>query len=117
MKNIVVTKSYNFAIRIVNLYKYITKNDKEFVMSKQVLKSGTSIGANIAEAQDAQSKNDFISKLNIALKETSETLYWLNLLHDTNYISDDEFDSLLQDCTELKKLLSSILLTLKNDDI
>ena len=102
-------KSFDFAIRIVKLYKYLCNNKKEYVLSKQVLRSGTSIGANVAEAQQAQSKADFISKLSIALKETTETKYWLRLLNATNYLNQSEIKSILDDCIEIEKILTSIL--------
>ena len=109
VENIVETKSFNFAVRIVNLYKYLTDTKKEYVLSKQLLRSGTSIGANVAEAEQAQSKPDFVSKMNIALKETSETKYWIKLLHVTEFLSEKESNSLLADCVELEKLLVSII--------
>ena len=108
MNNTVEEKSFLFAIRIVNLSKYLVDKN-EHVLSKQVLRSGTSIGANIAEAQQAQSTADFISKLNIALKEASETNYWLRLLNATKYITNTEFSSLIADCREIEKLLTSII--------
>ena len=106
-------KSFRFAIRIVNLYKYLRKEKKEFVLSKQMLRSGTSIGANIAESQQAQSRADFLAKLNIALKEAAETDYWLRLLHATDYMSDAEFYSVHDDCTELEKMLTAIIKSTK----
>lgn len=109
MKNIIEKKSFDFAIRIVKLYKYLCNNKKEYVLSKQVLRSGTSIGSNVAEAQQAQSKADFISKLSIALKETTETKYWLRLLNATNYLNQSEIKSILDDCIEIEKILTSIL--------
>ena len=108
MENVIEIKSFNFAIRIVNLRKYLTKK-KEHILSKQLLRSGTSIGANVAEAEQAQSTADFISKMNIALKETSETKYWLRLLKETEYISDNEFQSIFNDCVEIEKILVSII--------
>ena len=113
MDNVIECKSFQFAIRIVNLYKSLCSEKKEYTISKQMLRSGTSIGANIAEAQQAQSRPDFISKLSIALKETSETKYWLRLLNATEYLSETEFDSVFSDCTELEKLLVSIIRTSK----
>ncbi len=89
--NVVVEKSKKFAIRIIKLYQYLCENKKEFILSKQLLRSGTSIGANVKEAIRGQSKADFISKLNISLKETSETEYWLELLYETNYITKVQF--------------------------
>ena len=105
-------KSRRFAIRIVRLYQYLCQEKKEFVMSKQLLKSGTSIGANIAESECAISKKDFLSKIYIALKECSETLYWLDLLHETDYLTSEEYRSIQHDCEELRKMLSSTTKTL-----
>ena len=102
--NTVLNKSKTFAIRIVKLYQYLFDN-KEFVMSKQILRCGTSIGANITEGNYAQSHADFISKMNIALKEAAETEYWLELLRDTQYITEQQFTSIHSDCSELIKLL------------
>ena len=113
MENTVEIKSFQFAVRIVQLCKHLRNVKKEYTLSRQLLRSGTSIGANIAEAQQAQSKADFISKLNIALKEAVETNYWLRLLQATNYLTHTEFQSIFSDCTELEKLLTSILKTLK----
>lgn len=107
--NIVVDKSKNFAVRIIKLYKYLSDEKKEFVLSKQVLRSGTSIGANVKEAIRGQSKADFSAKMNIALKEASETEYWLELLFETEYISKQQFESIYEDCIELIKLLTSIV--------
>ena len=109
MENIIEKKSFDFAIRIVRLYKYLCDKKKEFVLSKQLLRSGTSIGANVAEAQQAQSKADFISKISIALKETTETKYWLRLLNATDYLSDIETKTILADCVEIEKILTTIL--------
>ncbi len=109
MANVIEEKSFAFAVRIVNLYKHLSETKKEFVLSKQLLRSGTSIGANVAEAQQAQSTADFISKLGIALKEASETKYWIRLLASTNYLTEAEYGSILNDCTELEKILVSIL--------
>ena len=108
MYSIIEEKSFRFAVRIVNLYKYLARKN-EYVLSKQILRSGTSIGANIAEAQQAQSTADFISKLSIALKESAETNYWLRLLTATKYLSDAEFSSLVKDCQEIEKMLTSII--------
>ena len=108
-------KSRDFAIRIINLYKYIKVEKKEFTITSQVLRSGTSIGANIAESECAISKKDFLSKIYVAQKECNETLYWLDLLYETNYINDKEFVSLQEDCIELLKMLkSSTKTTVKN---
>lgn len=109
MDNIIEIKSFDFAVRIINLYKYLTGKKNEYVLSKQLLRSGTSIGANVAEAEQAQSKPDFISKMNIALKETSESKYWIKLLQATNFLSKEESSSILDDCIELEKILISIV--------
>ena len=109
MANVIKEKSFAFAVRIVNLYRHLSESKKEFVLSKQLLRSGTSIGANVAEAEQAQSTPDFVSKMSIALKETSETEYWIRLLASTNYITEAESVSILNDCVELKKILVSIV--------
>ena len=114
--NILVNKSFSFTVRIVNLYKYLCSNKKEFVLSKQLLRSGTSIGANISESQDAQSTNDFISKLSIALKEARESKYWIELLKETEYLTKKESDSLVNDLIELIKLLVTIIKTTKDNN-
>ena len=114
MDHTIQEKSYQFAVRIVKLCKYLQNEQKEYILSKQILRSGTSIGANIAEAQQAQSRPDFISKLNIALKESYETNYWLRLLHATDYLSESEFSSIIADCKELEKILTSIIKTTRN---
>lgn len=111
MENIIETKSFDFAVRIVNLYKYLTDTKKEFIISKQLLRSGTSIGANVAESQAAQSNADFINKLNIALKETLESKYWIELLTETNYLTIEQGKSLLKDCTEIENILAQIVKT------
>ena len=107
-------KSKRFAVRIVNLYKYLCDEKKEFVLSKQILRSGTSIGANIAEGECAISKKDFLSKIYIALKECSETIYWLDLLYETDYLSKSEYDSIISDCEEIRKMLSSSTKTINS---
>ena len=107
--NPIVSKSKAFAIRIINLYKYLKQEKQEYVLSKQVLRSGTSIGANVREAARAQSKADFIAKQSIALKEADETCYWLELLHETEYVGDSEFNSIYADANELVKMLVSII--------
>ena len=107
-------KTYLFALRIIKAYKYLT-NKNVYVLSKQLLRSGSSIGANCREATYAQSKQDFISKLSIALKETNETIYWLELLHDSDIISDDSFESIHKDALEILKLLISIIKTTKSN--
>lgn len=112
-ENIIETKSFKFAIRIVKLYQYLTDSKKEFILSKQLLRCGTSIGANVAESQQAQSTADFISKTNIALKETVETKYWIRLLVETDYLTSKQGESLLDDCIELENILASIVKTTK----
>lgn len=114
MDNIIENKSFDFAVRIVKLYKFLYEQKKEFTLSKQLLRSGTSIGANITEAQQAQSKADFVSKISIALKEASETKYWIKLLQATDYLSATESNSILSDCVEIEKILVSIIKTSKN---
>ncbi len=115
MKNVIALKSYAFAIKIINLYKFLIQEKKEFVLSKQLLRSGTSIGALIKEAEHAQSKADFLNKMNVALKEANETEYWLMLLKDTNYISEKEFTSMKIDTAEILKVLISIVKTTKGN--
>lgn len=112
MEQTVAAKSRKFAVRIVRLYQYLCNEKKEFVLSKQVLRSGTSIGANIAEAECGISKKDFLAKMYIAFKETAETLYWLDLLYETDYLSEREYHSLKSECDELRKMLSSITKTI-----
>jgi len=111
-KNIIKEKSFAFAIDIVNLYKVLSEK-KEFVLSRQVLRSGTSIGANVRESEHAQSKADFIHKLSISLKEANETEYWLDLLYETKYLSDVEFQNIKPKIIELLRLLTSIIKTSK----
>ena len=111
--NIIKKKSFEFAVRIVNLYKLLSVEKKEFVLSKQLLRSGTSIGANVREANNAQSKADFIHKLSISQKECDETMYWLELLKETKYMSQSEFESIHKDASELLKIIRSIILTTK----
>lgn len=113
-ENAVRDKSYAFARRCVRLYKYLCEEKREFILSKQLLRSGTSIGANIAESQYGQTKLDFASKLSIAQKEAGETEFWIRLLGDEDYITKAQADSMLADCTELIKLLQSITKTLYN---
>jgi four helix bundle protein len=112
-KNIIKEKSFAFAIDIVNLYKVLLEK-KEFVLSRQVVRSGTSIGANVRESEHAQSKADFIHKLSISLKEANETEYWLDLLYETKYLSDIEFQNIKPKIIELLRLLTSIIKTSKN---
>jgi four helix bundle protein len=109
MDSLVYEKAYKLAIRIVNAYKYLIEEKKEFVLSKQLLRSGTSIGANIAEANGAISKADFRNKMSIAYKESLESQYWLSLLKDTNYITQQSFDSIHKDVVEVSKMLCSIV--------
>ena len=111
-----IDKSIDFAARTVKLCKYPESRQKEHIISKQIIRSGTSIGANINEAQYGNSKADFISKLHISLKETAETEYWLRLLYKSDYIEEKIFESLLSDCLELKKLLISSINTAKKND-
>jgi four helix bundle protein len=97
MNNPIVEKSLDFAIRIIKLYNYLKKDKKEYIMSEQLLKCGTSIGANVTEAQHGQSKNDFATKMNIALKEAGETIYWLTLLYRTDYLTEEQYKSMETD--------------------
>ena len=113
--NIVLQKSLAFAIRIVRLNQYLTKEKQEYTLSKQLLKSGTSVGANIREAVRGQTRLDFIAKMNISLKEIYETEYWLELLYRTDYITENEFKSIFSDCQELTKLLTRIVKTTKDN--
>ena len=110
-RNVSVEKSFEFAVRIVNVYKYLIREHKEYVLSKQLLRCGTSIGANISEAQRGQSKADFLAKMSIALKEANETQYWLQLLYRTEYLSRDQYDSLRKDIDELNSILTAICKT------
>jgi four helix bundle protein len=111
MANIVLPKSKAFAVRVVRLYQYLADKKNEYVLSKQLLRCGTSIGANVREASQAQSKKDFIAKMSIALKEASETEYWLELLFETGYITEQEFSSIMGDCKEINKVLTAIVKT------
>ena len=113
MDAIVEKKSFRFAVRIVKLCNYLQKEKKEYTLSKQLLRSGTSIGANITESQQAQSRLDFINKLSIALKEAAESNYWIRLLYATEYLSKGEYTSIINDCKELERMLSSIIITTK----
>ncbi|MBO5049260.1 MAG: four helix bundle protein [Oscillospiraceae bacterium] len=115
MDSILEQKSFQFAIRIVNLCKHLRSTKKEYTLSKQLLRSGTSIGANVAEAQQAQSKADFISKLSIALKETTESKYWIKLIWATGYLSEKEYSSIVSDCIELEKILVTSVKTSKDN--
>ena len=116
-ESIIKDKTKSFALRIIKLYKYLTlvSDMKEYVMSKQVLRCGTSIGANVKEALRGQSKADFRAKMNIALKEASETEYWLELLHESDYISEEQFQSIIADNIEIIKILTSIVKNANNN--
>ena len=109
MENAVEEKSFQFAVRIVRLCRHLSETKREYVLTRQLLRAGTSIGANVAEAQQAQSRADFLSKTAIALKETTETKYWLKLLHATEYLTQTEYDSIASDAIELEKILTSIV--------
>ena len=108
-ENIIKNKSYAFALRIVKMYKVLSGTQREFVLSKQVLRSGTAIGAQVSESENAQSKADFINKLNIALKEANETQYWLRLLFESEYLDEKFFHSMITDCNEFVALLVVII--------
>ena len=110
-ENVILDKSKAFAIRIIRMYQYLSNNKKEYILSKQILRSGTSIGANVKEAVYAFSKPDFYMKIGIALKEASETEYWLELLHATEYLNNNQFSSIYPECQELIRLLISICKT------
>ena len=113
-QSILKNKTKDFALRTIRLYQYLCKEKQEYILSKQMLRSGTSIGANVAEAFYGQSEADFIFKLSIAQKEASETLYWLELLHESEYLQQNEFDSIFRDAEELMKLLTSSIKTMKH---
>jgi four helix bundle protein len=110
-ENIITKKAFAFSVRIVNLYKYLTAQKKEYIISRQVCKSGTSIGANIAEAQRGQTKADFVAKMSISLKEANETMYWLMLLYRTDILTTTEYESLYKDLDEILSLLTAICKT------
>ena len=112
--NIILSKSKAFAVRVVRLCRYLREEKKEYVLSKQLLRCGTSIGANVHEAKYAQSTDDFISKNSIALKEAAETEYWLELLYETEYLTKTAYDSIAEDCSELVRLLTAIVKTTKD---
>ena len=112
-ESILRDKSKAFAIRIIKLYKFLLEEKKEFVISKQILRCGTSIGANFAEAIYGVSEADFMNKLSIAQKEASETIYWLELLYETDFITEEQFDSMLADADELVRLLAASIITMK----
>ena len=109
-------KSEKFAVRIVKLYKYLCENHREYDLFRQILRCGTSIGANIAEAEGAISTKDFLAKMYISFKECMETIYWLTLLYDTNYLKEPEYTSIKNDCEEIRKMLSSITKTLQKNE-
>ena len=109
--NVIVDKSFDFAVRIVNLSKYLVEQQKEYVLSKQLLRSGTSIGANVFEAQRGQTKADFTAKMCIALKEVNETDYWLKLLHRTEYLTEAQYTSIYEDMQEILGILTAICRT------
>ena len=113
--NVVFEKSKKFAVRIVNLYKHLCNNKSEYVLSKQLLRSGTSIGANISEALCSISKKEFLAKMYIAFKECSESKYWIELLYETDYLTKEEYNSIVDDCTEIQKLLTTITKTTKSE--
>ena len=112
-ENIIADKSYKFAVRIVKAYLFLSKEQNEYTLSKQLLRSGTAIGALVSESRFAQSAPDFINKLHIAIKEANETRYWINLLRDTNFITQTMYDSIFPDIEELISILSSIIKTSK----
>ncbi len=114
--NVVQNKSFQFSVRIIKLYRFLIKKEKEYNLPKQILRCGTSIGANIEEAIGGQSKKDFIAKMSISYKEARETYYWLKLFRETQYISENQANSLMKDCEEILKLLTSILKTSKKNN-
>ncbi len=111
--NIIQQKSYAFALKIIVIYQHLTREQKEFILSKQLIRSGTSVGANVEEAIGAQSKNDFTAKMSIAYKEARETLYWIRLLTDGKFLQDPQSVTLLKDCDELLRILGSIIASSK----
>ena len=113
-ENVVQTKSYDFALRIIKVYKYLIQEKKEFVLSKQLLRSGTSVGANIEDAIGGQSKADFFAKITISYKETRESKYWIRLLRDSDYLTIEQSDDLLKDVEELLKIIGSIQKSIRN---
>lgn len=114
--NLVVEKSYDFSVRIAKLYRFLCEKKKENILSRQVLRSGTSIGANVEEAIGGVSRKDFLNKLSIAYKEARETNYWLRILRDVEYLNQNMFDSLIKDCDEVTRIIFSIIRTSKNND-
>lgn len=115
MENIVKNKSFKFSVRIVKLYQYLRKHKNEYVLSKQLLRSGTSVGAMVREAEHAETKADFKHKMGIAQKEINETIYWLELLKETDYLANEQFESINTDAIEIIKLITSIIKTVKNN--
>ncbi|KGG79978.1 hypothetical protein Y919_08825 [Caloranaerobacter azorensis H53214] len=113
--NVVKEKSYKFALRIIKMYRYMTKEKKEYILSNQLLRSGTSIGANVEEACSGYTKREFIAKLSIAQKEAFETRYWLRLLRDSELVEDRYINSMLDDCEELIRIITKIIVTAKNN--
>ena len=116
-ESVLKEKSYAFAIRVINLAKFLREEKKEFILSKQIVRCGTSVGANIEEASGAQSNNDFIAKLHISLKEAKETHYWVRLLRDTEYISKEQAQSLIDDIDEIITILTKSLKTIKSNNV
>ncbi|MEO6328940.1 MAG: four helix bundle protein [Ginsengibacter sp.] len=114
-ENIIRIKSYAFALRIINLYKYLKDTKKEFILSKQLLRSGTGIGALVREADNAESKPDFIHKMSIGQKECDETLYWIDLLYDAEFLTQDQYNSLKHDGEEILKIIRSIIIKTKQN--
>ncbi len=112
-ENVLLTKSFVFAIKIVQIYQYLKESNKEYILSKQLLRSGTAVGALVREAQNAESKLDFIHKLGIAQKECDESIYWLELLKETNFLKEEDFENLKSDATALLKIIKSSILTVK----
>ena len=112
-ENVIQDKSYKFALRIIKVYRYLTEEKREYVLSKQLMRSGTSIGANVEEAIGGQSRKDFLHKLSIAYKEARETRYWIRLARDSDFLTEDDCITLLEDCEELLKLLGSIIRSVK----
>jgi len=115
-ENVILRKSFAFSVRIVRAYQHLSETKREYVLSKQLLRAATSIGANVHEANNAQEKKDFIAKMYIAYKEATETEYWIKLMTETNYFTDAEGKSLLADCVELKQILTAILKSAKKSD-
>ena len=114
-ENNIKQKTFNFAVRIINLYKYLVNEKREYVISKQILRSGTSIGANYREADNAESKKDFVHKLAISQKETDETIYWLELLNETRFIDEKNYKSIHKDAIEILKIIKTIIINTKKN--